>query len=408
MKTDSRKPGFNNTMKRYGFLFEKICDPDNLYQAFLHARRGKGWYDEVKLISERPWYYLAALRDKLINGEYHTSEYTMFLRQEGKKTREIYKLPFYPDRIVHWAILQVIEPILLNSFTSDTYSAIPGRGIHAAAKNLRHDLDIHPDEMSITVKTDCQKFYQSITHDILMEKFRKLFKDEKLLALLEEIVRSISTCPATEENIEYYSRWGPVKIIDRNGLKYIDGIGIPIGNYLSQYEANFYLSDFDHWLKEDQGVRFCYRYMDDETICLPDKPMAHRVLDNMREYLDEHDHIRLKDNYQIFPTFVRGIDFVGYRFFKDYTLLRKSTATELKRKMAKIIEKGRSGKDLSFHEYCCVNSYAGWLKFCDGKNLEKKYIEPAMVYAGQYYDAHLRKRGKDHERLWDSREYCEA
>lgn len=115
-------------MKRYGFLFEKICDPDNLYQAFLHARRGKGWYDEVKLISERPWYYLAALRDKLINGEYHTSEYTMFLRQEGKKTREIYKLPFYPDRIVHWAILQVIEPILLNSFTSDTYSAIPGRG----------------------------------------------------------------------------------------------------------------------------------------------------------------------------------------------------------------------------------------------------------------------------------------
>lgn len=262
--------------------------------------------------------------------------------------------------------------------------------------------------MSITVKTDCKKFYQSITHDILMEKFRKLFKDEKLLALLEEIVRSISTCPATEENIKYYSRWGPVKIIDRNGLKYIYGIGIPIGNYLSQYEANFYLSDFDHWLKEDQGVRFCYRYMDDETICLPDKPTAHRVLDNMQEYLDEHDHIRLKDNYQIFPTFVRGIDFVGYRFFKDYTLLRKSTATELKRKMTKIIEKGRSGKELSFHEYCCVNSYAGWLKFCDGKNLEKKYIEPAMVYAGQYYDAHLRKRGKDHERLWDSREYCEA
>lgn len=378
-------------MKRYGFLFEKICDPDNLYQAFLNARRGKGWYDEVKLISERPWYYLAALREKLLSGEYQTSDYTMFLRKEGKKVREIYKLPFYPDRIVHWAILQIIEPIILKTFTNDTYSAIPGRGIHAAAKNLRHDLDSFPEEMKWTVKTDCHKFYQSITHDLLMDRFRRLFKDRKLLALLDEIVRSISTCPATPENIEYYSRWGPVTIIERNDLEYIEGVGIPIGNYLSQYEANYYLADFDHWLKEVMHAPFCYRYMDDEAICVGSKKRAHEILDAMTIYLDEHDHIRLKDNYQIFPTFIRGIDFVGYRFFKGYTLLRKSTATEMKRKLTHIIEKGESGEEISYHDYCCINSYDGWLKYCNGSNLRKKYIEPAMIYADQYHEAHLKK-----------------
>lgn len=111
-------------MKRYGNLYEKICSMDNLYLAFQHAKKGKGWYKEVQQIEKRPYYYLAGLQWMLQNHLYKTSEYATFTKKDGKKEREIYKLPFFPDRIAQWAVLQVIEPQLLAYFTDDTYSAI--------------------------------------------------------------------------------------------------------------------------------------------------------------------------------------------------------------------------------------------------------------------------------------------
>ena len=164
-------------MKRYGFLFDKICDMNNLRLAFKNAKKGKGWYAEVKMIEKRPGYYLAALQWMLKTGCYHTSEYGMFKKVEGKKEREIYKLPFFPDRIAQWAILQVIEPSLLDYFTDDSYSAIPGKGIHDAFKKLRHAVDKHPEELIYCLKIDCKKFYPSIDHDILKRLFRRKYKD---------------------------------------------------------------------------------------------------------------------------------------------------------------------------------------------------------------------------------------
>ena len=136
---------------------------DNLYLAFQNAKKGKGWYAEVKLIEKRPYYYLAALQWMLKNHLYKTSEYAMFTKKDGKKEREIYKLPFFPDRIAQWAVLQVIEPQLLAYFTDDTYSAIPNKGIHAAFNKLRKAVDTVPEEMTYCLKIDCKKFYPSLT-----------------------------------------------------------------------------------------------------------------------------------------------------------------------------------------------------------------------------------------------------
>lgn len=115
-------------MKRYDNLYEKIYDIENLRKAHQHAKKGKGWYQEVKMIDENPEYYLGLLQQMLINHTYKTSDYEVFYKTEGKKTRKIYKLPYFPDRICQWAILQVIEPCIINNLTDDTYSAIPKRG----------------------------------------------------------------------------------------------------------------------------------------------------------------------------------------------------------------------------------------------------------------------------------------
>lgn len=122
----------------YGNLYEQIYDMKNLELAHQNAKKGKGWYKEVKMVDENPEYYLGLLQQMLINKTYHTSEYQTFIKKDSGKEREIFKLPYFPDRICQWAILQIIEPILLKNFTDDTYSAIPGRGIHLCLQRLNH------------------------------------------------------------------------------------------------------------------------------------------------------------------------------------------------------------------------------------------------------------------------------
>lgn len=399
-------------MKRYGNLYQKICSMENLELAFNNAKKGKGWYREVQQISKRPYYYLAALKWMLENHQFHTSEYGTFTKKDGKKEREIYKLPFFPDRIAQWAVLQVIEPQLLEYFTDDTYSAIPKKGIHAAFHKLRDAVDTVPDEMTYCLKIDCRKFYPSIDHEILKQKFRHKYKDPELLDMIDEVIDSISTCPATEENIEYYTKQkGEVRIVtDDRGNQFIEGVGIPIGNYFSQYDGNFYLATFDHWIKEEKHVKHYYRYMDDCCIFAKTKEELHQLLAEMIEYFRVNLNLRIKGNYQIFPTFVRGVDFVGYRVFKDYTLLRKSTCIDMKKKMTAIGKKVESGKKMNYSEWCSINSYKGWLEVCDSYRLSEKYILPIQPYADRYYQENIKKKGgkKNHGKERESQKQCAA
>lgn len=398
-------------MKRYGNLYEKICSMKNLELAFNNAKKGKGWYREVLQIGKRPYYYLAALKWMLENHQYRTSEYGTFTKKDSKKEREIYKLPFFPDRICQWAVLQVIEPQLLEYFTDDTYSAIPKKGIHAAFRKLRRAVDTVSEEMIYCLKIDCKKFYPSIDHEILKQKFRHKYKDPELLNLIDEVIDSISTCPATEENLEYYTKKKrEIKIVsNEHSQQFIEGIGIPIGNYFSQYDGNFYLATFDHWIKEVKKVKHYYRYMDDCCIFAKTKEELHQLLAEINEYFQMKLNLRIKDNYQIFPSFIRGIDFVGYRVFLDYTLLRKSTCIEFKRKMTAIRRKVENGKEMNYSEWCSINSYKGWLQHCDSYRLSEQYILPIQSYADGYYQENIKKKGsKKYERVQSNTQHNAA
>ena len=289
----------------------------------------------------------------------------------------------------------MIEPQLLAYFTDDTYSAIPNKGIHAAYKKLRLAVDTVPEEMTYCLKIDCKKFYPSIDHETLKQKFRRKYKDPELLELIDEVIDSISTCPATDENIEFYRSCGnEIKIVKVNGKDFIEGVGIPIGNYFSQYDGNFFLSGFDHWIKEVKRVKHYYRYMDDICIFARTKEELHQLLAEINEYFIQNLKLRIKGNYQIFPSFIRGIDFVGYRIFLKDTLLRKSTCQEFERKMTAIRKKIESGQEMNYSEWCAINSYKGWLKYCDSSRLSEKYIEPIQPYADRYYKDHIKKGGK--------------
>lgn len=379
-------------------LFNSICSMDNLYRAYQNAKSGKGWYKEVKQIEKRPFYYLAGLQYMLKNHLFKTSEYEIFILNEGKKKRDVYKLPFFPDRIAQWAILQVIEPFLVANMTTDTYSAIPGKGIQPIVNDLRgyyKTKRVDGKKKSVWVpsilltdeentrycyKIDLHHYYQSINHEVLKQKFRKVFKDPELLWLLDEIADSINT--ATEEDLIELSLSGEIGV-DPN-------TGIPIGNYMSQYSGNFYLSSFDHWVKEELHVKHYYRYMDDVVIFASSKEELHEIHRKVTAYTRDYLHLNIKGNYQIFPTKVRGVDFVGYRFFGEYTLLRKSTAINFKRKMRACRKKMENNIPPTYSEWCSFNSYKGWLGNCDSYRLFKKYMEPLIEYMQNYYEREVK------------------
>lgn len=381
-------------------LYEVICSMDNLYRAFLNAKKGKGWYQEVKLIEKRPFYYLAGLQYMLKNHLYHTSEYEIFTLTEGKKAREVYKLPFFPDRIAQWAILQVIEPFLVANMTTDTYSAIPGRGIQPIVDELRgyyKTKKVDGKKKTVWIpsilvsdeegtrycyKIDIHHYYQSINHEILKQKYRKLFKDPELLWVLDEIADSVITAHIEDLSQIYLLE----EDIDPN-------TGIPIGNYMSQYSGNFYLSSFDHWLKEEIGVKHYYRYMDDIVIFGDSKESLHKLHKKVEAYLYENLRLSIKGNYQIFPSRVRGIDFVGYRFYGEYTLLRKSTALNMKRKMRECRKKMENNVAPTYSEWCSFNSYKGYLMNCDSYRLAKKYYDPLIEYMQNYYEKEVKGNG---------------
>ena len=374
-------------MKRVGNLYSQIYDLENLKLAHQNAKKKKGWYKEVVEIDKNPEPYLKCLRCRLKYHYYRTSEYTKFTKQDGQKKRDIYKLPYFPDRICHWAVLQVIEPYILKNLITDTYSAIPQRGIHRGLQRVIKGIQEDEKGCQYCLKIDARKYYPSINHQILKQKYRRIFKDKELLMLLDEIIDSISTCPVTDETKPILDKlYQHQKILElEDGSKFLDGVGIPIGNYLSQYNGNFYFSSFDHWIKEEKRVKYYYRYMDDMVFFGRTKEELHELLNDIEVYFRENLKLTVKSNYQIFPTYIRGVDFLGYRIFKDFTLLRKSTCLDMEKKLKRIRKKTESGNMMNYAEWCSISSYHGWLKWCNSFRLEKKYVSPLDDSFREYY-----------------------
>lgn len=327
-------------MKRYGYIFNKIIDIDNILLAHQRARRDKSHYKEVKMVDKNPLLYAQKIRDMLLDGTYSVGKYKKSIIIDKGKERELMKLPYYPDRIIQWAIMLQIEKIFINKFISQTCASLPERGIHKAWKFMQKYLK-DKSGTKYCLKMDIRHFYPNIDKSILKIMLKRVFKDDRLLDLLFKIIDS-----------------------------YPKEKGVPIGSYLSQYFGNFYLFGLDHFIKERLKCKYYVRYMDDMVILSDSKDKLRYVLNQIQMYLACYLRLELKNNYQIFPTQVRGVDFVGYRFFGNFTLLRKSTCKMFKRAMRRIKKKSV----VSFSDICTICSYLGWLKFCDSYRLKKRYI----------------------------------
>ncbi len=342
-------------MKRKGNLFNKIIKIQNLDIAHYNARKGKSTHRAVMEVDCHLKNRILDINQMLISNTYKVSEYKIEKRLEHKKIREIYKLPYFPDRIIHHSLLQIVQPILEQTYIKDTYQSIKGRGIHKAKDRV--DLFMMDKENTeYCLKIDIKKFYASVDNGILKKLVRKKIKCKETLNLMDIIIDSTK--------------------------------GLPIGNYTSQTFGNFYLSYFDHFVKEKLGVKYYIRYADDMIFFSKDKEVLHKWLVEIEKYLSEELNLKLKENYQVFNTREKGLDFLGFRFFDGYKLLRKAIVKNFKSVIKKIIK----CKTTRLSHIQSLMSFYGWIKSGNGYNLLRYYLSVEVFRKIALYYAKIKTK----------------
>jgi RNA-directed DNA polymerase len=304
-------------MKRVGNLWSRLTAFDNLYLAYRKARRGKGDRLEVATFDAQLEKQLFALRADLLEGRYQPGDYRLFTVYE-RKPRQIAAAPFR-DRVVHHALMNLLEPAIDPRFIFDSYACRKGKGVHQAVARYQY----WAQRYRYALKLDISRYFPSIDHAILKGQLRRVIKDVAVLDLLDRI---IDGGPATNPPPRYFSGddlWTPVE----------RRVGIPIGNLTSQFFANLYLNGLDHFIKERLQAPAYLRYVDDMILLADDKAQLWAWREAIVAELGTLRLLMHPKKCHLAPT-CDGLDVLGYRVFPGHRLLRNDNGHRFARKLS--------------------------------------------------------------------------
>lgn len=330
-------------MQRIGNLFENFASYSNLHKAFKKAMKGsKGKGESVEYFFNME-NVLIELKKEIESNNYEPSDYRYFTIYDPKE-RKIAVAPF-KDRIVHHAIVNILEPIYEKIFIYDSYATRKKKGSHKAIKRAQEFLK----KNKWFLKTDINKYFENMNHEILLNIIKRKIKDKKLIYVIE-------------------------KIMNKGGE---NGVGLPIGNLTSQFFANVYLNNFDHYVKEELKTKCYIRYMDDIVVFSNDKGMLLDVRNNLRDFLLNNLKLQLKDSETIINQRLNGLSFLGVRIFPNLIRIKRENLKRSMTKYKRNIEKFRDGKIEEKYFLQSMASIIGHLKNFNSYSLRKN------IYLGQ-------------------------
>jgi len=331
-------------MKRKGNLYPVICNTDTILRAIQLASKGKRRRRDVRHVLQNKEKFARRLQKILIEERFEPSEYKTEIVFDGShhKQRAIFKPKFFPDQVVHWCIYLAIREWIYAGMYEFSCGSIPGRGVHYGKKYVERWIREDHKNTRYYLKMDVTKFYPSIKPALLMAKIEKRFKDPRLLRLIGTILYKCD--------------------------------GLPIGMLLSQVFANFFASDIDHYIKQQLKATHYIRYMDDMVIFGRSKRDLHKLRVRISDKLEENG-LRMKANWQVCRLDLEPLDFMGFRFYRDHTTLRRSIMLRITRRVRKVHRKGRR---ISYKDACAIISYLGWIKHSDSYRLFNKWIKPYL------------------------------
>lgn len=327
-------------------IFDEVTSLPGLFSAWNEFRKGKESKLDVQKFFLDLEMNVISLYRKIKSGIYKHSNYVSFFICDPK-LRNIHKAEV-TDRVLHHSIVRHIEPLFEKSFIFDSYSSRDYKGTHRAIKRLKKfclTLTKNKTRTAWALKCDIKKFFDSIDHEVLLSLVRKKVKDEKLLNIIEGIIRS-------------YNKES--------------GKGIPLGNLTSQLFSNVYLNQLDHFVKRELRIKYYVRYADDFIILNTKKEQLERLVPIINNFLETRLKLHLHPNKIFIRKIHQGIDFLGAIVFPTHIILRTTTKKRMFRKIKarkKELKMGLIDKK-SFSQ--CLQSYFGMLTHCRGRGIRKK------------------------------------
>lgn len=289
------------------------------------------------------------LQEELADLTYRHENYERFLVYDPK-CRIIHKAGV-KDRIVHTLVSRRLEEIYQDNFICHSYACQKGRGTHAALVALVKMCRCRSRNYTINfwyLKCDIRKFYDNIRHDRLLEILQRKISDEKFIWLIKEILRSF-----------YCGE---------------PGVGLPLGNFTSQWLGNIYLNEFDYFVKHNLRIKNYIRYADDFVILNSEVESLREILQKAKQFLSRKLGLSIHPDKIFLKKFSAGLEWVGYKIFPHYVILKQATRKRMMGKLKQHQYELKAGRTSYFQYGKSLNSYLGQLKHCAGYNLSKKIL----------------------------------
>ncbi len=339
-------------MKSYNYLYEKVIEEKNRLEAVRYAKHSPRIRKAIRKSGKTDEEIAEDAKEWIEN--FHNAKHKPIHIRDGmtQKERTII-VPTMEELIVQHAIINVLKPILSKGMYLHSYASLPGKGAHAGKKVIERWIRNDGRNCKYCLKMDIRHFFDSVPHDILKEKITKTIRDEKVLKILLELVDVTQT-------------------------------GLPLGFYTSQWLSNWYLTPLDHYIKQTLKAKHYMRYMDDMVIFDSNKRRLHKFRKAINDYLDTNLGLTLKDNWQVFRFSYtkagkdrgRHLDYMGFRFYRNRTTLRRNIMLKASRKAKKI-----SGQEKpSLYEIRQILSYLGWIGATDTYGFYTERIKPYVNF----------------------------
>ncbi len=345
-------------MKTHKHLYKELYSKENLILAFKKARKGKSKKAYVINFESSLENNIKSLQYDLKNNLYRPHKLKKFIIRDPK-TRTIHA-SIFRDRIVHHAIINILQPILENKFIYDSFAGRKDKGTHQAVKRFEYFLrKVSANGRKIkqplnnnsirgfVLKADIKHYFATMDQEILMGILSKNIKDEELINVVKIVLENFES-----DNL---------------------GMGVPLGNYTSQFFANVYLNELDHFVKHKLKAKYYIRYVDDFVILHKSREVLEEYFIRIHHYLK---NLRLElhpEKSGIYPL-RNGITFLGYRIFYHYKLLRKRNIKYFKNKLQHKIELHNEGLIDKEHLDSFLVGWCGYAKFANTHNFRKKII----------------------------------
>ncbi len=347
-------------MKTYKNLYLDFISDENIKLAVKNFSKGKKKRNRVKKILDDPEYWIPKIKDFVINYKPYYHEPKVIYDGISRKKREIV-IPSVMESIMHHMIVNVLKPMFMKSMYEHSYGSVPKRGNVYGKKCICKWIRKGGKNIKYCYKLDIRHFYASIPQEKLIEKLKSKIKDFKFMQILENVIHCVPN-------------------------------GLPLGFYTSVWLANWYIDGLDHMIKSC-GITTRYaRFVDDMVIFCSNKKSLRKIKKMIDDKLKELG-LTVKDNWQIFRfdymprhpkiskhgknrIYGRNVDFMGFKFYRNRTTLRKTILHKMQAKAVKLWKKDK----VTIYDAKQMLSALGWIKHSDVYNYYTKHIKPFVVF----------------------------